>query len=307
MQGDGWRTVAAAQDGLITREQLRACGVARWSVQHRIATERWVQHTPTVIGVVTGPLSPSQQRWLGVLHAGGVALLGGLSAAGEFGLANWERPKVTVLIGKDQDVGAGHPLIDYRRTRRDLGQMRHLGRCLPTAQLEPSLLLFASWQRSARTADGIIAAAVQQRLTTPDALAWWLERLTPIRGAARFRRALLEIGEGAHSRAEMDVRRLCRTHGLKAPDRQIRRRGSDGRCRFTDCEWQVGPGVRVVLEVDGAFHMDVAHWEDDIARQRSLTERGLVVVRCTARELRDEPARVAHDLRRLGVPPALSG
>jgi very-short-patch-repair endonuclease len=58
----------------------------------------------------------------------------------------------------------------------------------------------------------------------------------------------------------------------------------------------------LVLEVDGSFHMDVEHWENDIARQRGITDPHRVVVRCTAREVRDEQDRLGSDLRRLGVP-----
>ena len=61
------------------------------------------------------------------------------------------------------------------------------------------------------------------------------------------------------------------------------------------------PG-RMVYQVDGAFHIEVAHWEDDIARERGLVDPRRTVVRCTAREARDEPERLAADLRRLGVP-----
>jgi hypothetical protein len=50
--------------------------------------------------------------------------------------------------------------------------------------------------------------------------------------------------------------------------------------------------------------MDAEQWEDDIARQRALTTPNRHVVRCAARELRDEPERVARDLRLLGVPAA---
>ena len=75
-----------------------------------------------------------------------------------------------------------------------------------------------------------------------------------------------------------------------------------GRLRYTDCEWDLGDGRVLVLEVDGSFHMDVEHWEDDIARQRGLADPDRIVVRCTAREVRDEPERPRSDLRRLGVP-----
>ena len=49
--------------------------------------------------------------------------------------------------------------------------------------------------------------------------------------------------------------------------------------------------------------MEVEHWEDDIARERSLLTADRQAVRCTARELREDAACLAADLIRLGVPP----
>ena len=59
---------------------------------------------------------------------------------------------------------------------------------------------------------------------------------------------------------------------------------------YTDAEWLLPSGKVVVLEVDGGFHMEVAHWEGDIARERDLVATGAIVLRCTDRELIDEPA-----------------
>lgn len=69
-------------------------------------------------------------------------------------------------------------------------------------------------------------------------------------------------------------------------------------------EWQLPDGRTLVLEVDGGFHMEAEHWEDDLARQRALAATDRIIVRCTPRELRDEPERVARDLLALGVPVA---
>ncbi len=90
--------------------------------------------------------------------------------------------------------------------------------------------------------------------------------------------------------------------GIAAPTRQQKRVDSAGRVRFTDCEWVLASGHIVVLEIDGGFHMDVEHWEDDLARQRRLSGPGRTVVRCTSRELRDDYEQVARDLLALGVP-----
>ena len=73
-----------------------------------------------------------------------------------------------------------------------------------------------------------------------------------------------------------------------------------------DCATPMPSGVLpggqvVVLEVDGGFHMEVEHWEDDIIRERDLVATGAIVLRCTDRELRDESGRVLASLRAVGV------
>lgn len=299
-----WREIASTQSGLITRSQLSACGVDRWAVAHRIRTERWVAWSATVVGTTTGELTAHQRVWLGVLTAGSGAMAGHLTAAEQLGLKNWHRDEVTVLVPYANDVRAMTEGIRFVRTRRDLGDLRDPDTSPPTCRLEPAVLLFAAEERSERTAQGALAAVAQQQLTTPAALRAWIDRLRPLPKAPLLRRALDEISGGAQSLAEIDVRRLCRAHHLAAPTRQVKRRDADGRLRYTDCEWRLADGRTLVLEVDGAFHMDVEQWEDDLARQRALAATDRLIVRCTARELRDDADRVARDLLTLGVPRA---
>jgi hypothetical protein len=189
----------------------------------------------------------------------------------------------------------------FHRTRRPLAALRSRAPGVPRCRLEPAVLLFAAEQSNGRTRDGVVAAAIQQRLTTPDTLLEWLDRLAPLRGSAAIRAALGDIAGGAHSVAELDIKRMCRLCGLSRPTRQVRRRDAGGRLRFTDCEWRLADGRVLVLEIDGGFHMEVEHWEDDLARQRALSGGNRVIVRCTARELRDEPELVGRDLRALGA------
>lgn len=304
MAPEDWRRLAGVQAGLVTRAQLAMLGVDRWAVRHRVRTDRWVEHTPTVIGTTTGALGREQLMWLGVLHGGGDSMVGELSAAEVQGLRNWHRDHVTILIPHGADIGSGFPGVEFVRTRRPMADLRRTSSPVPMCRLEPAILGFASHQRSTRTAEGVIAAVVQQRLTSPEELLDWIDRMRPLRGAPRFRQVLIDISGGAQSVSEIDVRRLCRSFGLVLPARQVRRRDSSGRLRFTDCEWRLPDGRILVLEVDGGFHMNAEHWEDDIARQRGLAATDRLVIRCTSRELRDEPERVARDLRLLGVPAA---
>jgi len=297
-----WEALAAKQAGLVSRRQLNALGVDRFRVRNQVTARRWVELGPCVVATTTGPLSREQLMWLGLLHAGPSAVLGDLSAAEAAGLRGWHRDEVCVLVPWNLDLADPPQGIRVARTRRPIELFRDDGPGPARWRIEPAILHFAAYQSSRRTAQGVVAAAVQQRLTTPARLELAVRQLTPLRWAAMFRQTIGDIAGGSQSVAEMDVLRLCRSQGLRPPDRQTRRRDSLGRLRYTDCEWRLTDGRTVVLEVDGAFHMEVEHWEDDIARQRQLTDPSRVVVRCTARELRDTPDVVGRDLRRLGVP-----
>jgi hypothetical protein len=296
-----WRGLALQQEGVLARRQLNALGFGSDRVRNAVAAGRWQHLSPTVVCTTTGELHRRQWMWFATLHAGGEALIGGLSAAEVHGLRNWQRDPVTVLVD-DEVILDPVPGLDIVRTRRPLREFRDPTSELPLARLEPAVLLHAGYTRSNRTAQGLLSACVQQRLTTPDRLLHWVDRMRPLRRARLFRATLAEIDGGSHSRAELDVARMCRRHGLPRPERQVRRRDATGRLRLTDCEWRLGHGRVVILEVDGAFHMEVEHWEDDLARHRSLSAQGRIVVRATAREVRDEGQRVAADLIRLGVP-----
>ena len=303
MDQERWRDIARGQDGLITLPQLREAGVTHRAIDFRIRTERWQRVAPAVVCITTGALTDNQRLWLGVLHGGSGALIAGVHALAAAGLKNWTRDTIAVLVPYANDVPDRLDGYRFIRSRRDLVAFKAAG-CsgAPRCRVEAAALLFASRERSERTAQGILAAVVQQRLTTAPALLSCLATLTPLRRAALFRASLTEIAGGAQSVAELDVKRLCKRFGLVLPHRQVKRRDADGRLRYTDCEWRLSDGRVVVLEVDGLFHMDVGQWEDDLARQRALSGTGRIIIRCTSRELRDEPERLAADLRRLGVP-----
>lgn len=297
-----WRELAAAQAGLVSRRQLSEVGIDRFRVRNQIAAGRWVELSATVIGTTTGPLSRDQLLWLGVLHAGPAAVLGDLTAAEVAGLRNWHRDDICVLVPHNLDLEDAPEGVRIVRTRRPIDLFRASGTGLPRWRIEPAILHFGAYQHSRRTAQGVVAAAVQQGMTTPERLELALRQMRPLRWASMFRQVIGDIGGGSHSLAELDVVRMCRTQRLQPPNRQVKRYDAQGRVRFTDCEWDLVDGRVLVLEIDGAFHMEVEQWEDDIARQRSLSDPNRIVVRCTAREVRDEPDRLGADLRRLGVP-----
>lgn len=293
-----WRRLAETQAGLLARRQLVRLGYSDHYADSQIEAERWRLVSDVVVCTMTGPLSREQLMWAGVLHAGPGSAIGGLTALERRGLEHWHRDEITVLLRKSHNL---QPLdgVRFVETRRPVG-LNATGD-LPTWRLEPAALLFAGYTVSSRTALGLLSAIVQQRLTTPARLLTEIDRMQPLRRAKRFKSTLGYIAGGSHSLGEQRVVRMCVDHHLPIPDRQTRRLDASGRLRYTDAEWRLPSGKVLILEVDGGFHMDVEHWEGDINRERDLVATGAIVLRCTARELTDEPEKVAVSLRAVGL------
>lgn len=300
MSDDLWRDLAASQEGLLSWRQLRALGVTHAEVRHHVLMGRWAHRSREVLSTTTGPLSAEQRHWLGVLHAGDSAMIAGLSAAARRGLKGWYRDDITVLVSNPLSF---EPLDGFRffRCRKPTKLLLGAGE-LPTAKIEPAVLLFASREPNLRTALGSLAAVVQQRLTTPDDLRAWVKTLKPMWRAPAIREFLDDLDGGAQSLAEVDAARLFREWGIKKPDRQVKRTDRSGRRRYTDCEWKLPDGRTLVLEINGGFHDDVLESMDDQRRNRKLTTPTRSVVSCSAFELRHEPHEVMEDLIVLGVP-----
>lgn len=296
------RRLLRDQAGLAARRQLLALEMDWDAVNRQVRAGRWVVQTPRVVRTFTGPMTIEQRWWVGVLHAGPRSLLGGLTAGERHGLTGWSRTDVTVLVD-DELSFEPVPGIRFFRSRRPFELLRDPRPGIPSARLEHALLLWAGYDASIRPAFGVLAASVQQRLTTPARLRESLDQLRPLRRAPQFRPMLRDLEGGARSGAERDVARMCKEFGLPEPARQTRRRDADGRQRWTDCEWDLLDGRILVLEVDGAFHMDAQQWTADLRRRRQITAPDRTVVGCTAFEVRHERAALARDLVALGVSP----
>ena len=297
-----WKQLADAQAGLLSHRQLRELGVSRGEIRNHVRVGRWAARSGEVVSTTTGPLSPEQALWLGVLHGGPSAMVGALSAVRARGLTRWARDEITILVSNPMSFD---PLPGYRffRTRRPFGVLIGAGE-LPVCRLEPAVLMYAAHEPHLRTALGAVAATVQQRLTTADSLVAWLDRLTPLRRSRELRDLLSDVGDGAHSMAEVDLRKACRDYGLQPPQSQRSRTDSRGRRRYTDAEWRLPDGRVLVLEVDGGVHDDPEQATLDRRRNRQLTTATRTVVQCSAWEIRHEPWEVMQDLAALGVPPA---
>jgi hypothetical protein len=294
--------VAEAQAGLVTRRQLRDSGWSPHQIDHEIGYGRWAARTTTVVSLHTGALSQTQLLWLGILHAGSGAALTHATATEQAGL-RWHRDDdlVHVMTPKGDLVPAVDGFL-FHQTRRPFQRWLDPEAAPPRIRPEYAACLQAERQRGPRAAIGLLAAVVQQGVSTTAHLERAAVEIRKLRHGHVLRLALGDIAGGAQSFAEIDVVRLCTESGLVAPTRQSIRLDKEGRRRFLDCEWRLANGRRIALEVDGGFHRSTEHWWRDMRRERAIVTGGAQVLRCSSIELRISPDDIVEDLRLIGVP-----
>lgn len=290
-----------AQSGVLTWAQATA-ELTPAKVRHLLATGRWQRVCRGVLRAAAGgPFSREQQWWVAVLAAGGGAVLAGLAAAQAAGLRGaWRYEVVDVLVPHQRRAAdllrrlpLGLPAVRVRRTHHLPNVDRQRGRPDRTTMAR-SLVDAAQWARTDEQAQEILAAGCQQRRATPAEIAAVLERMPRMRRRALVRETLRDVAGGAEALSEIDLVRLCRRHGLPAPETQERRRDADGRVRYLDAYWR---RWRLHVEVDGAHHMDVRHWAADLRRQNRVWIEGDRILRFTAFDVCHRPAEVASQLR----------
>ncbi|TCO48278.1 hypothetical protein EV646_10495 [Kribbella antiqua] len=186
-------------------------------------------------------------------------------------------------------------VVVHETRRRQPGDVIEVG--LPRVRPAIAAVRAALWARSDRQAALVLAMSVQQRITTPVALAEAFSAVRRHRRRTFIRQILDDLANGAQSIGELEFARLCRMYGLPEPDRQTRRRGSDGVIHL-DSSWSP---YGAVVEIEGLHHLEAAQALADASRQNELTLDNDRVLRIPVLGLRISPdhymAQVARLLR----------
>ena len=263
-------------------------------IDAHVAAGRW-QRCGRAVVLHNGPIHAEEIPTLALLNCGPRAALTGFTLAQARGLQGWAREEIDVLvpggarIARPPDI----PVCIHWSGRWSAEEVVNGRHALP-----PALVIAASTFATPRPAIGLLAAAVQQRLTSVGAL----RQAIGTASRARHRRVLLtaldDIGQGALALSEIDFARLCRRHGLPEPVRQAVRVEPSGRRRYLDAEWVTVSGRRLAVEVDGALHLAVRRWWDDQLRQNEVALADRTVLRFPSVVVRLEPDLVIDQIRR---------
>lgn len=261
------------QGAVVRRAQLLDEGLAEWQVDRLLANRTWQADADGLIVVLhNGPPTIAQAQTVAVLGGGRVCALAARTAAANAGLTGWEAQLVEVLVPR----GTTYPrlrLVEVKvhESRRFTSDDIHPATWPPRVRIERAVVDAAVWSRRPRTACGVMAAAVQQRLTSADRLRDELDRAGAVRHRRLLGSVLADIGGGAHAMSEVDFIRFCERNGLPKPVHQTVRRDSSGRRRYLDATL-VGPdGTVVRVEIDGALHLVVQTYWSDMYRGNDLS------------------------------------
>jgi very-short-patch-repair endonuclease len=264
------------------------------AVRWRLASGRWRRAGPGVLVTQSGPLTEEQRLWVPVLAVGHGAVLAGLTAAGLDGLAGFDERNTHVLIPASRRVRTELPGVVVHRSRLLGPEDVHPSRRPPRTRLGRSIVDAAAWAATDRRARAILAAGVQQRLVRASDLGAVVERCPRVRRRALIQATLADVAGGAQALSELDFCDLVRRFGLPEPDRQFQRVDGQGR-RWLDAVWEQ---ARLVVEVDGRWHMDAEAWWADMQRDNDLIIDGYRVLRFPAFVVRDNPQVVARQIAR---------
>ncbi len=270
--------LAAGQNGVVTRAQLRELGLGRGMVDRWLATGR-LHPLQRGVYLVGHPVAPSwAPETAAVLASGPGAVLSHRSAAMAWGLcaAAEDEPIDLTVCGRD---GGRRPGVRMRRSRawdpEDLSR-RH---GLPVSAPARTLVDLAA-EVSPERLERLWSEADRRGVVIRPQLDRAIARRPSFRGSAALARLIRSVGEPRLTRSEAEARMLAliRRAGLPVPETNVRVGGFE-----VDMLWR---DARLVLEIDGwAYHRGRRAWESDHARPLALAGLGLREIRVSWRQI----------------------
>jgi very-short-patch-repair endonuclease len=284
--------LAARQHGVVSVAQLRAAGLGRGAIAHRVRRRRLLRLHRGVYAVGHARLTARGRLWAAVLACGGeeAAVVSHRSAAAvwELAPAPWSGVDV-ITLGQSRSVAG---VRVHRSGALEQTDVVHGDDGLPVTSVARTLLDLAALLPLTRLERACHQAEIL-RVLDLTAVEELLERSGPARGTRALRAALTSLAAtGAQvTRSELEVRFLSLVAEAALPRPRVNAHVAGFEVDF---HW---PERRLVVETDGvAVHMTPTAFEADRRRDAALAVAGQRVVRFTWRQLTDRPATVKRTL-----------
>jgi predicted transcriptional regulator of viral defense system len=282
---------AARQWGVVSLEQLRACGVGRGGVEKAVRVGRLHRLHRGVYAVGHVRLGREGRYLAAVLACGKRAVLSHRSAAAWWGMLQTAQSQVDVTSPHGR-----HAIADVRRHQaRSLAAhdtTTHEG--IPITSVARTLLDLAATVRPDRL-ERALAQAERLQLYDDTAIAEVLSRANGHRGKAVLTRATAQEPKLTRSELEAIFLRLVRQAGLPEPESNLPLAALDHQAPEVDFYW---PTYRLVVETDGwETHRTRSAFRRDRRRDAALVAAGWRVMRFTYDDVAYDGATVTRRLR----------
>jgi very-short-patch-repair endonuclease len=280
----GVAEAAGAQRGLVALAQVRAVGIGRSAMRHRIARGAWHVVLPGVLAIGHPVLRPWGAETAALLYVGDGAVLSHGSAAALWGLA--DSPSFVAITLIDRHVKLQPGLRVHRVCALDIRDVR-VRHGFPVTAPARTLIDCAGQG----PVDRLLNEARALRLVTDADIHEAMDRCPGRKGTGPLR-ALLAAEQDTgftRSEAERKLRWLVKEAGIERPVFNTKVMGLE-----VDTYW---PRRRVMVEVDGyGAHGHRQAFERDRAKDAKLTAAGYVVIRVTWRQLTQQPMAIAAQI-----------
>lgn len=282
--------LATSQHGVVSRGQLLARRFTRNAIETRLAAGRLHCVYRGVYAVGHTKLTVRAKWMAAVLACGKDATLSHQDAAALHGLLKVKSGDIHVTAPTRHHINGVHCHFARTIDPREVTEIHGI----PVTTLERALLDLAEAKDRRPFATALKQAQHEDKLDLRRINAT-VARNPGRRGIKPLRTELAELTEEpgwTQSELERRFRALTQTYGLPLP---LTNQYVEG--ELVDAYW---PDHGVVVEVDGwRTHRTRAAFEADRARDSKLAAAGYRVLRFTYRRIRDDPAGVADELRRV--------
>ena len=284
------------QDGLVTRRQLRDCGVSDAAVRWALG-RRWRLVLPGVVAAFTGRLDEHQRLVAGALYAGGLAVLSGPAAVRWHALTSVPRTDyLHFQVPASQSARSAGGVILTRTARPDDHAFWR-----PPLQVASPARAVADTARLLRTPDDVttlVLEAVQRGVVSIPALRHELEAGGRNRSAL-LRRALGTAELGVWSLPESGFESaLARSSSLPPVMANPVLTTATGERLPTPDGWLDDVGL--ALQVHSLrWHALGAQWEGTVVRDSVYVEHGITVVAFTPQRISADPEWVVRRVERI--------
>ena len=291
--------LAAREHGVLSVEQLRACGLDHDAIAVRRDNGHlhWLHKGVYAVGHAKVTLEGCYLAAVKACSDG--AVLCRWSAAIVMEIIEWEDRYPDVLVLGESSPQ--HPEINGHRTNSLPAEHVTTVRGIPVTTAERTLLDLAG-EMSERALRRAVRQAQFLKLTTIRSLVAALHGPGPRRGRRKLARVLGSHAAPTQSELEDIVLDLLLRGGFAHPSVN-EPLFLDGRRIVPDLRW---PRERLVIECDGAHHDDPLERAADRERQRILEAHGDRVIRVTWRQAVGDPSGTLRRCRGAGAPRAVA-